>query len=416
MKAVTLFLFVFLTNVSIATASPFYTETFRLCELYETSSKSAMDLAGWKAFRSNSLVGKVGFLKVNSPGSLSHPTSYNSDPRGPVEGSAFWSKNVSGLTVFTDEFAFDVSSLKIVQYEQRLGGYDIASKSKDGSQLALLIGRTWYISDQIVMQQNRGTWESVTYNPSELTFGTSPSRNGIGPERPGNFGIKLPLQGYVTAFGLFFPKVTGKVRIDNFSLSDSLLDLRLPGEQGSAAQCETLTGITSGSNNVSNSGEQTISTPQLTGRFCEGISAKALGRVKADSQVKSLLLSSISGKSLLSQRDRAVIALLVKTNLRIDNLVNVAVRDYYSVGSIKLLNASGITRQTTPVRPKVQKLIEKYLSIAGLLNQGQMPLFQSLDSTEHKLTSSALCTADLKRIVLNRAKSAKLHRKIKILS
>jgi len=388
-------------------ASPFYRETFRLCSMLETSSKNAMDIAGWKAFKGDSPVGKIGFLKINTPGSPDHPVAFSSFPVGPEEGAAFWSKNTQDLTIFSDEFSFDVGSLALVQYQQRLSGLDSTRKNHDGTQLALLIGNTWYISDQMVRQRDRGVWESVSLAPSQLTYGTSPNTNGRGPKKPGNFNVKLPSSGIVTAFGVFINKVHGRVRIDNFTLSDLVLENRTPGEQGSANQCSS---INLPGGNVNGQGSE----PE--GKFCSGRSARALGKVSTSKSLRSKLLLSVGGKTLQAKRDRAVLALLLSNNLRVDNLVNVTISDYFTVGSIQLLNASGVAKQTTPVKPSVKRLVDEYIDASGSKSFGKLPLFQSIDKKSDKSTGSALCTGDIATLVKRQARIIKASNRVTIKS
>lgn len=391
----------------IAQASPFYRETFKLCSALETSSKNAMDISGWKAFKGDSPVGKIGFLKINTPGSPDHPLAYNSFPVGAEDGAAFWSKNTQDLTVFTDEFSFDVASLALVQYQQRLSGLDSTKKNHDGTQLALLIGNTWYISDQMVRQRDRGIWETVSLAPSQLTYGTTPNTNGRGPKKPGNSNVKLPSFGTVTAFGIFINKVHGRVRIDNFTLGDLLLDARTPGEQGSASQCSSLT------KPGSIYQEQTGKT-EAEGKFCSGRAARALGKVSTSKSLRSKLLLSISGDTLQAKRNRAVLALLLTNNLRIDNLVNVTVSDYFSVGSLQLLNASGVAKQTTALKLSVKRLVDEYLESSGYKASGKLPLLQSIDKKTGKATGSALCTGNIASLVRRQTRIIKATGRVSI--
>lgn len=386
---------------NISFASPFYRETFKLCSALETSSKNANDIAGWKAFRGDSAIGKLGFLKVNTPGSPNHPLSFNSFPVGQEEGSAFWSKITSELTVFTDEFSFNLKDLDLVQYEQRLGGYNTVSKLNDSTQLALLIGDKWYISDQSARQVDRGVWEPVSFIPRQLTYGTYLNKSGKGPEQPKNFGIKLPQNGIITAFGIFVAKVNGKIRIDNFTLSDSSLDARTPGEQGSAAQCVDQT--------------STGGLDQNSAFFCKGAASFALGQIKASSKIKEQLLLSISGKSLQAVRDRALLALLLTNNLRIDNLVNVSVQDYFRIGNLQMLKAAGTIQKSISIKRNVKRMVDQYIKAAKLSTKGSLPFMQQIDTRKRVTTNAALCTADIRKIVTRRARTARLGSKVKIL-
>jgi hypothetical protein len=291
-----------LPPLSTAHADPFYRETFNLCDSTDSSSKSATELANWKAFRGGSTLGKIGFLKINPPGSPNLLIAYNSTPIGPVDGSAFWSKNISDLTLFTDEFSFDVASLASVSYEQRLNGYNATTDLTDGSRLALLVGQSWYISDRIVSPQQRGVWESATFPLSGATFGITPNKIGVGPERPTNSGFTLPSQGTITAFGVFFPEVTGRLRIDNFTLLDASPQTGVAAQQGSLAQCTDLISIPTGTPSPVG-GEPNPASE--TGTFCAPSTKKPLGKVTASAANKRLLLRSITGRSLALRGDHS---------------------------------------------------------------------------------------------------------------
>lgn len=400
------FLIVFLGLFGIAqpfaTASPFYRETFRLCPSPETSSSNANEFAAWKAFKNDSPIGKIGFLKITRPGSPDHPAAYNSFPKGPDDGGAFWSKAALGLTIFTDEINFDVGNLSQIEYQQRLDGYDRNAKIRDGTQLILLIGDTWYISDQTVRQNVGGFWESVVWAPYKLTYGTTPNVSGRGPKRPKNFGVSLPQSGTVNAFGVYLPAATDRVRIDNFTVSDSLPELRTPGDQGSIDQCQD-----PGPQNPFPDGE-------TRGVFCQVPAAHALGKISASPDARKRLLAGVKGKSLIAARDRAILELLLSNHLRLDSLVNISVFDYYSVGSLQVLNTAGISRRTVPLRSRVKKLIDQYMLLAGLGKHGALPLFQSIDKRNGAITHAALCTEDLKKIVTRRARAARLKGQYKI--
>ncbi len=400
-----------LSAVSSAEAAPFYRETFNLCDDTDSSSKSATELANWKAFRAGSTLGKIGFLKINPPGSPNLLVAYNSTPVGPVDGSAFWSKNISDLTIFTDEFSVDVANLTSVSYEQRLNGYDTETDLTDGSRFALLVGESWYISDQSISPQQRGAWEGANFILAGTTFGISPNKIGLGPDRPTNSGFSLPSRGTITAFGVFFPEVTGRLRIDNFTLSDAAAQVSVVGQQGSLGQCTELT-----SNPIGNPGTagSKPNSPAETGTFCAPSTKKPLGKVTATAANKRLLLRSITGTSLEAARDRALFALILYNGLKIESLVNVAVRDYYSVGALQILNTSGIKQEPKAVQPKVKVLVDAYVASALLTKKGSLPLLQGVQPKTGILTGSALCGVDIRKLLQRRADKARLSGQFKI--
>lgn len=423
------FLFLAFANAPISSsASPFYRETFQFCDTQQVQSYNATDIAGWKAFRATSSIGKVGSLKVSAPGSPNTPLSYNSLPYGPSSGGAFWSKTVEALTIFTDEFSFDVQSLTLVQYEQRLSG--VKNQIPDGSQLAFLIGSKWYISRDPVRQINRGIWESISLEPKTLVYGISENKFGHGPRTPKAYNVSLPASGMITAFGLFFTQVNDKIRIDNFTVSDNALELRPPGAQGTAAQCGPVApqptgtpdpadpdptptpvpGVPTPTPTPTPSGMTPTPNVPVAGTaavFCNGADIRALGKLSAlPRTARNDILASFSGKTLKGARDKALLGLLLFNKLRVDNLVNVIIRDYYSVGTLQVLNASGVTQQTVPVKPKVKSLVDAYIALTGNARFGSLPLFQVIRKGDTQPTNTALCANQIAAVVKRKAAKA----------
>ncbi len=227
MRAVNPLLFVLTLIIFIAgrpecaqSQEPFYRETFGFTA--GTNTSEAAQLAGWKAIRTERAIGKTSVWKINSPGAPTNPAPVNSYPQGNEPGHGTWAVAIpNGLIVYTDEIRFDVSKLSTVRFDQRLSGLDSVGNF-DKSRLALLIGSTWYISDQVQVPPNYSVWAPAAFQLSQLTFGTSPHVPCAGPAVPKNSGLSLPPSGTVLAFGAFFTKVHGRVRIDNYQLEGSL--------------------------------------------------------------------------------------------------------------------------------------------------------------------------------------------------
>lgn len=367
-----------------AEATPFYREIFNVCSSDESAAVDAGEQAGWKAFKAAAPVKSGSFLKVNTPGAADALLAYQSAPKGPVSGGAFWTQPVTGLTIFTDEFSFDVSMLESVQYQQRLSGIDSLSGVKDGTKLTLLVGDTWYISDDIARQQGKGVWQTVTWAPRTLTYAKWKNRPGVGPKIPATGGELLPAQGVVSAFGVTIPVVNGRVRIDNYTLIDSQPVERLPENQGSLDQC-SVTGVTAGT-------------------FCDASAVLPKGQVVLTKKVKNAVLKSVSKRTLAGLRDRAILGLLFESNLRIDQLVNLSRRDYYSVGSLQILNTSGTPRQPIVITAAGKKLVDAYLEKTTIV--GSTPLFQQTTKPATVLSGQALCTRQILAIVKKRYSSS----------
>lgn len=206
-------------TATVPVASALYRETFSYCPYRVNTRMSAALHTGWSSFRQNKFAIEGGILKVSVPGSNNNLASYNSFPVGTQDGAAIWTKPVTGFTIFTREGSFDISEVLRVQYDQRLDGASVGGV-RDGSQLAFLINDTWYISDTIFRVKKRSQWESVDTALEGMTFGTSPNVLLRGPVIPANSGVALPASGRIKAFGVFFKRANGRIRLDNFTLLD----------------------------------------------------------------------------------------------------------------------------------------------------------------------------------------------------
>ncbi len=402
LRKIILIVSVILANISAQTsAAPFYRETFNFCETDIVTSSSAALYSNWSAFKDGSVIGKVGFLKINTPGSINHLLSYGSNPIGADNGGAFWPKATGALTIFTQEFPFDISKLSYVQYEQRLSGFDSVRKLNDGTQLAFLINNIWYISDQSVRQSDRGIFEPVTFAPHFLTYGTRNNKPGTGPYQPGNFGISLPRSGTVSAFGVFLANVHSKVRIDNFTLGDDSLIQYPTDNPGNISQCPS------------------FQVPDVEGErkgslFCEISKSKPLGKIKLKSFEKRKMLNAVKGNSLASKRDRGLLSLLFFNGLRIDSISNLTTADYFSVGSLQIISTTGVENQTLAVKANVKKAIDNYLINANLSHSRKISLFQLIDKKSDLAVNSAICQKDILKILKKYAGKAGLRKNLKI--
>jgi hypothetical protein len=233
-------LFFIATGVVNAGATPFYREIFVRCGVPGNDPR-ALDAVAWSALAGGRTIGNPHNLRVNTPGSPNVFIAINSFPFGTTPGAAFFPLDepdiAKDLLIYTQEISFDVAALKFVRYDQRLSGRN--GSDNNGTHLAFLIGETWYISDQIFSQVQLGVWETVAVDPRSLTYGTTPFNGVVGPFRPQNSGLPLPLSGVVAGFGVFMRSVNDRVRLDNYELSDDALVEHDPGPQGSLSQCPT---------------------------------------------------------------------------------------------------------------------------------------------------------------------------------
>lgn len=217
---------------AVVRADTFYRETFNYCAA-PSGRPAAANVAGWHAITANHAEGKPSILKIQIVGAGTLLPAVASDPEGPQDGNAYWDRTTvtKGLLLYTEEKNFDVARLLKASWRQRVDRQD-KEFANYGARLALLIGDQWYISDYSATQRNRGNFERRVLQPSLLTYGTTPQRSGIGIVAPTNSGLRLPAQGTVRAFGLFFIRSFAKVRIDDFSLVDSAAEgTNLPDRQ-----------------------------------------------------------------------------------------------------------------------------------------------------------------------------------------
>lgn len=393
-----------IATVEQAVAAPFYREIFNVCDESETITQGAQKLAGWKAARAAARIAKGPILKLNIPGSADDLPAFNSRPLGNFDGAAFWTRETEGLTILTEEFGFDIARLRYVQYQQRLSGS--GATGNDGTKLVFLINGTWFISDTVARQQARGAWQSVAWEPHQLTYGIWANRPGLGPREPKSKGVTLPATGFVAAFGVFLPQVTGRVRLDNYTLSDDSLSQSQMESIPQTGECPLIDDADESEEDFESDDEsEEYSDEEETYEFCRGRAARPLGRVSISTLDKRAALRAVNSHAPRAVRDRAILALLFQNGLRVDNLVNVRIHDYYRTGSTSLFEGAGITKQTKALRPRVQRMLDAYLNL--LDSSSGAPLFQHYDLKDENFMSAALCTADLKKIVSQRLKNAR---------
>ncbi len=383
-----------------ASAAPLYRETFQFCPRVKNGSLDADTLVAWKAIRKGKTLGDGGLLKSSEPGSPNvQLKAFQSKPIGKTSGNTLWTQPASGLTLYTTEFTFDISSIIGVSWDQRFDGLDPVRVERNGSKVAFLIGNTWYISDQVFNVAKRSVWEPRSAVLSSLTFGTSVVSPGIGPNTPANSGLSLPAKGTVSAFGLYIPRVNGRVRIDNFTLNDSNPDgFYGAGEDGDVAPCPDL-------NSTGNP------APNL---FCSEAQLSSLGVLKSrsSSKLKKTIVTGLPGRTLKGMRDQALLSLIIFANPRTDLLTNVIVGDYdVTTGTLNLPATVrpdgfvGAVATTIPIKLNsfARKYMDKY--IKRYLRDGNKTkaLFPRVDRGTEKLISTTLCSKQFKRLLRLRA-------------
>lgn len=107
-------------------------------------------------------------------------------------------------------------------------------------------------------------------------------------------------------------------------------------------------------------------------------------------------------------RDRAIIGVMVYTFARVSAVARLNVADYYRAGHrwrIHLTEKGG-KRRDVPVHHKAGRYLDAYLDAAGLGDQKDAPLFQSLRGRTGVLTGRRLYPANVLHMVKRRAKDA----------
>lgn len=385
-----------------AEAAPIYRENFSFCGSEASDADPAQELTGWSAFRTRSVVGKLGTLKVSPPGSPVTSMAINSLPSGTSDGCAFWSKATPGLTVFTDEFSVQAKNLAVVEYEQRLGGIDLTTKETDATRLAVLVGSQWYISDIGIAQADAGTWELVSWNIKAITFGTSRFSPGRGPDRPSNSGVPFPTEGDVVAFGVFIDQVRGKVRFDNFTLFDFQLNGPAPQAQAACGAQPLETPVPGGPNVTPTPG------PSPGSQWCPA-APKPFGRAKVSRKTANLIIAAISKRSVIGKRNRALSALALLQNIPIDDLINRSRSDFLARNSSSYLVVAG--KEVTLI-PKVATLLDQYVSSLVFSLRSNLPLFERQQKIQATLPAAA-CGDEIVRVIRSTARKIGVSSKVR---
>jgi len=414
--------------VSSATAAPFYQENFNF-DSFAVPQNDALNQAGWKALVPGLRVRKFGNLKV-SPGIVRNAPCYNSFPSGPEDGYSLWTKVIDGLTVFSEEYSFSVDSLSEASYLQRLSGYAADLVTYDGTRLALKIrssdnSEKWYISDSIARQKKLGAWEEVNFSPKTISYAIVQPTGEVGPPVPaaGNNGNPLPANGVVTGFGVFIDRMNGRVRLDNFTLSDDLASngiapqptpTRRPGPQPTIDNPDPEPDITPQPDGTVPPGATVSPTPtrqpgiNVSYNFCTA-SRRATRRIKMSRSAAAVVLRKIKGTSAKVLRNRVIVEIVLKRKIRASSLENVRVSDFYREGTASYLNVYGTERKAVRLTRLLAKRVSNYMRRAGVGGEPQSPLFRVF-TRKGVITTSAVCQKELSKVVTSAIRKARVRR------
>jgi len=126
-------------------------------------------------------------------------------------------------------------------------------------------------------------------------------------------------------------------------------------------------------------------------------------------ETRELLDSIVAEKQGLPQlRDRAIIGVMTYTFARVSAVCRLDVGDYFRAGrrwKIRLHEKGG-QRRTVPVHHKAQDYLDAYIERAGIREDRDAPLFQSLKGRTGKLTGNRLLADNALQMVKRRAEDA----------
>jgi len=126
-------------------------------------------------------------------------------------------------------------------------------------------------------------------------------------------------------------------------------------------------------------------------------------------EARELLDSIVADRQDLPQlRDRAIIGVMTYTFARVSAVVGLDVGDYFRAGhrwKIRLHEKGG-QRRTVPVHHKAEEYLDAYINEAGIGEDREAPLFQSLKGRTGELTGRRLQAGNVLQMVKRRAEEA----------
>ncbi len=203
--------------------------------------QNAID-AGWFAERKGGVsTNELSIFTTTLPPSTAGVNSC-SNTSAP-DSNLFWSPKTHDILLYTTELNVPVANITSISWDSK-NSFDCSSCSCNGSsqpdqacrnkskmRTAILIGGTWYVSDDYFTTQttdmtydggnnrwNSNVWETHLYQLAGKTYGiydiAIPSAGRI--RDPGQ---TLPTSGIVAGFGLFLDgDIAGTIRIDNYTI------------------------------------------------------------------------------------------------------------------------------------------------------------------------------------------------------
>ena len=128
-------------------------------------------------------------------------------------------------------------------------------------------------------------------------------------------------------------------------------------------------------------------------------------------QDTSRLFASIASTDIVSCRDRAIMALLVNTAVRVSAVAKLRMQDLlrddpaWSV----CFNEKGGKARIIPIREDMRRILSTYLEVAGLEHApGPSPLFRPAIGKTKTLTAKPIASADIARMMKRRLRRASI--------
>ena len=124
------------------------------------------------------------------------------------------------------------------------------------------------------------------------------------------------------------------------------------------------------------------------------------------------LLDAIDTASLTGLRDRALIGVMVYTFARVNAVVSMKVKDYFIQGrrGWVRLHEKGGKEHEVPCHHTLEKFLDEYLAVAGIVGDAEGPLFRSVGRKTGR--TEALWQQDVYRMIQRRAAAAGIATKI----
>jgi site-specific recombinase XerD len=127
-----------------------------------------------------------------------------------------------------------------------------------------------------------------------------------------------------------------------------------------------------------------------------------------------LLLDTIEPVSLISLRDRSLIALMTFTFARVDAVIKMRVEDVYVQGrrTWLRLHEKGGKLHEMPCHHNLDEYLHAYLEAAGIASDGKGPLFRTIRGRSGLLSVRPMSQSDAYRMIGRRALEAGIQTKI----